>query len=711
MTPRKDTILLVDGHALIHRGYHALPNLTNHQGEPTGAIFGFTRLLLSALKILNPEYVVVAFDSRGLTFRHHLYKEYKAARVRAPEDLYIQIPVVEKLVKTLNIPVFKVPGFEADDIIATLAKQAEKQKLTTTILTGDMDLVQLINDHVSLFAPTKGVSAPTVYTPATVREKYTFGPDKIVFFKALRGDASDNIPGVPGVGEVTAKKIIAQVDSLDELYQLLPKNHLKGLSEKIEAKIITHKDQAYLSQQLATVDTKVPVTLVKKDCSVHDYNRERVVTMLAELGFRSLLRELPDNIKDDSDVSEATINTLFDTAKRTEPTDYHLNKDLQPVLRAMETKGVLVDGDYLSKINTKFIKDLERPTKAIYRLAKHEFNINSTQQLATVLYEELKLPTHNIKQNLTALSTDANQLDLLQETHPIIKYIIEYRELSKLINTYTEPLGHLIAADGRLHTTYGTDTATGRISSKNPNLQQIPIRSDRGKEIRHAFIAAPHHTLIAADYSQIELRVVAHLSKDPVMITAFRSGKDIHDATSKEMGVDRRVAKVINFSILYGKGPHGFARDLKIDIKEAKEYIDRYFKTYSGIQRWIDETLRFVSDHGYVETLFGLRRPFPSLKGRRVHRFAALGREAINMPVQGTAAEILKRAMIAVNKDAAMKDLMVLTVHDELVLEVPTSKVKQLLPRLRHIMETTTTLDVPLEVSLGSGHNWGEIKD
>lgn len=694
------TLLLVDGNALLHRGYHALPNLTNHEGVPTGGAFGFTRLLLSALRILQPEYVAVTFDSRGPTFRHHEYKEYKANRVKGPDDLYAQLPLAQAIVKSLNIPMYVVPGFEADDLIGTLAKSATKKKVETRIVTGDMDLIQLVDDHVFLFAPTKGISEPTIYTPESVQAKYSFPPNKMVFFKALAGDSSDNIPGIVGIGAVTATKIVTQFASLDDLYDHLKRGGgITGLSERLIDKIRTGKESAYLSFKLATIQCDVPITLNLPECHTHDFDREQVMDTLIKLEFRSLIKELPGN----------TIDVTTPAAEERKIS--RLDTELQPILRRMEKTGVLIDVPYVASLEKIWRGELEKSESIITKLAGRPFNIASPKQLGEILFDVLKLPTAGIKKNTSGYSTDAAQLELLADRHPLVNEVLTYRELAKLINTYTTPLQQLVDADGRLHTTYDANTATGRLSSKNPNLQNIPIRTERGKKLRHAFIAAPGHTLIAADYSQIELRVVAHLSKDPVMLAAFRRGDDIHAATSKEMGVDRRVAKIINFSILYGKGPHGFARDLGIDIKEAAEYIDRYFATYRGINSWINETLRFVSTHGYVETLFGHRRYFPSLKGGKPHRYSRLAREAINLPVQGTAAEILKQAMIAVQKIPGVKDTMRLTVHDELVFEVPRAAAEKLLPEIKTCMETVIPLDAPVVVEIGTGANWGTIKE
>jgi len=695
------TLLLVDGNALLHRGYHALPNLTNHEGVATGGAFGFTRLLLSALRILQPEYVAVTFDARGPTFRHREYAAYKANRVKGPDDLYAQLPLAQEIVKSLNIPMYVVPGFEADDLIGTLAVAATKKQVETRIVTGDMDLIQLVNDHVFLFAPTKGISEPTIYTPDSVQTKYAFAPDKMVFFKALAGDSSDNIPGINGIGAVTATKIVTQFDSIDDLYEHVQKGGgITGLTARLVDKVRGGKDDAYLSFKLATIACDVPITLNLSECHTHDFDREKIMDVLVKLGFRSLIKELPGGTVVDTTTPAAT-----------EPVVSKLDATLRPILRAMEKTGVLVDVPYVAKLEKTWQAELAKSQEKIIRLAGQPFNIASPKQLGEILFDKLKLPTLGIKKNTGGYSTDAAQLELLAPLHPVVNEVLTYRELAKLINTYTTPLQQLVDADHRLHTTYEANTSTGRISSKNPNLQNIPIRTERGKKLRHAFIASPGHTLISADYSQIELRVVAHLSKDPVMLAAFRRGDDIHTATSNEMGVDRRVAKIINFSILYGKGPHGFARDLGIDIKEATEYIDRYFNTYRGINSWINETLRFASTNGYVETMFGHRRYFPSLKGTKPHRYSRLAREAINLPVQGTAAEILKQAMIALNGIAALKNTMRLTVHDELVFEVKESAATKLLPVIKNCMETVTPLDAPVIVEIGAGATWGSIKE
>lgn len=705
MSKERDTLLIVDGHALIHRAYHAMPpNLSLADGTPTGAVFGFTRLLLKAIQLVKPTCVTVAFDSRGPTFRHAKYDGYKAHRQRPDDDMLIQIPLVKEIVACLSIPKYEVPGFEADDLIGTVSRLAADHGLDVRILTGDMDMLQLVSDHVQVVAPKKGMNEPTVYNPAGVREKYGFGPEKVTLYKSLKGDPSDNIPGVPGVGDVTATKLTVAANDLDELFKRLRAGDLPdGISQKMADKVLDNEKSARLSLELATIDQDSPVSFDFAACRTHDFDRDQAVATFVKLGFRSLLRDLPGYNPDDA-------GTLFapeEPAKQTHP----LNTEVAPVLRQLEQRGVLIDRDYLRELDQQWRAECEQLKTKIWAAAGREFNVDSPKQLGEVLYDELKLPTAGVKVGVTGLSTGARELKRLSENHKIVPLILEYREISKLVSTYTTPLPNLTDQDGRLHTTFDTDTSTGRISSKNPNLQNIPIRTDRGQLIRRSFIARSGHTLIRADYSQIELRVVAHLAREPHLIAAFRAGKDIHDATSKAMNVDRRVAKIINFSLLYGKGAYGLAEDIGCSREEAASFIKRYFAAYPGIEKWIAETLRFLGAHGYVETLFGWRRYFPGTKGTRPHRYSRFGREAINLPVQGTAAEILKRAMIAIEKDGELAGTMILTVHDEIVLEVPTKSADKLGERLKKIMEQTTTLDVPIIAEVGSGANWGDTKD
>lgn len=703
----RDKLLIVDGHALIHRAFHAIPSsLTTGEGVPTGAVYGFTRLLLAALKLSAPTFVVVTFDSRGPTFRHEKFDGYKAHRQRPDDDLLVQIPLVKEVVASLSIPKYEVPGFEADDLIGTVSRQAVAEQVDVLILTGDMDMLQLVDDHTVVLAPRKGMSDPALYTPESVREKYGFGPEKVTFYKALKGDPSDNIPGVPGIGDITARKIVVATPSLDALYQELSGGQRPGgISDKIAEKILANEEVARLSLELATIDRDAPVSFDALTCRTHEYDRETAVDLFVKLGFRSLLRELPGYTVTGGE-------TLFnpaelETARPVQP----LDQEVEPSLRAIEQKGVLINQDYLAKLDLEWRQEMQAGCARIHQLAGRDFNVDSSRQLAGILYDELKLPTDEVKKGKTGYTTDAHTLHKLKDLHPIIPAVLNYRELAKLVSTYTTPLPKLVGEDGRLHTTYTTDTSTGRLSSKNPNLQNIPIRSEKGQLIRKAFVAAPGKILVRADYSQIELRVVAHLARDPQMIASFRAGKDIHAATSEAMGVDRRVAKIINFSLLYGKGAYGLSEDIGCSREEAAAFIKQYFAAFPGVEKWIEETLRFLGRHGYVETLFGLKRHFPGTKGTKPNRYSRFGREAINLPVQGTAAEILKRAMIEIHHDSRLHDTMILTVHDELVLEVPRAQVEQAGRRLKEIMEKTTTLVVPLLVEVGTGENWGDTKE
>jgi len=700
----RDSLLIVDGHALIHRAYHAMPStLTLPDGTPTGAIYGFTKLLLAALKLVKPTCVTVAFDSRGPTFRHVKFEAYKAHRERPDEDMLVQIPLVKEVVAALSIPKYEVPGFEADDLIGTVSRQAAEQGLDVRILTGDMDMLQLVNDLIQVVAPKKGMNEPTIYTPGKVVDKYGFGPEKVTLYKALKGDPSDNIPGVAGIGDVTATRLTMAASNLDDLLDRLRTGSLPdGISPKMAQKVIDGEKNARLSFELATIDQESPISFDKQSCHTHTFDRDLAVSTFVRLGFRSLLRDLPGYDPDDRGgllaVEEPTVQT------------HPLNDELAPVLRQLETRGVLIDCEYLSNLDKNWRTEMASLTQKIWATAGREVNVDSPKQLSTLLFDELKLPTAGVKKGLTGLSTGARELKRLADKHPIIPLIVEYREISKLATTYTTPLPNLVGPDGRLHTTFATDTSTGRISSKNPNLQNIPIRSERGQKIRRAFIARPNHTLVRADYSQIELRVVAHLAREPHLIAAFRAGKDIHDTTAKAMNVDRRVAKVINFSLLYGKGAFGLSEDIGCSREEAASFITKYFAAYPGIEKWIAETLRFLGTHGYVETLFGWRRHFSGTKGTKPHRYSRFGREAINLPVQGTAAEILKRAMIKIEADELLAGKMILTVHDEIVVEVPSGQAEMAGRQLKKIMEQTTTLDVPLIAEVGSGTNWGDTK-
>lgn len=702
------TLLLVDGNALFYRAYHAFPKeLTTPEGTPSGAAFGFTRILLAAVRNLKPTHLAVCFDTKGGTFRDELYKEYKATRAAMPEELKAQVPMIWELVDRLEAPRYSLEGFEADDLIGTLARivPATDHDMNVMILSGDQDLVQLVTDRVHMYAPAMGFSKAMLYTPETVQEKYGFGPAQMIEYKSLRGDTSDNIPGVPGIGEVTAKDLIARFQTLDGLYAALAAGKTEGIKPGVLKKLQEGEAMGRLSHQLATIATNAPLEFDAAACELQINHPERLIELFETYGFKSLIAELPKShrlVTEASDIFGETETTPVVSTKSSE-----LDAELAPILRAIEGHGVMVNKPYLKELEGEFAKEIGGLVAKLHDLAGQPFNPDSPAQVGRILYEILHIPTTYIRKGKTGFTTDADTLEKLAPEYPIAALLLKYRETTKLQSTYIKPLQELTDEHSRIHTSYAPDTATGRISSRNPNLQNIPVRSEQGKRIRQAFQAAPGHVLVAADYSQIELRVAAHLSQDAVMLEAFASGKDFHAETAARMNVDRRVAKIINFSILYGKSAYSFSQDLGISMDEAKQYIDQYFVTFAGLRRYIDKLLEDARQTGYAETLLGRRRYLPELKSSNFQHCSAAEREAVNLPIQGTAAEILKLAMVKLAKDPVQ---MILTVHDELVLEAPEKHVATTAAYLKKAMETAYKLDVPLAVEVKSGPNWASLQ-
>lgn len=720
MGKSKEKLVLIDGNALIHRAFHALSraNLTSPNGEPTGAVYGFAVMLLNIFTKLKPDYIVVAFDTGKPTFRHKEYSDYKATRKKAPQELYDQIPRIQELVETFNIPVFTKDGFEADDIIGTLAHQTP-ETIDTYIATGDMDALQLINNHTFVYAPRKGFSDIIIYDTDMVVSTKGLHPNQFIDFKGLRGDPSDNIPGVPGIGEIGAKKLLQQYQTIENIY-----NHLDDLPDRTKNLLIQHKGLAFQSKRLATILIDMPIKLDLKKSQAIEFNPQEVKDIFYKLGFNSLINKIPNGTLD---IPQAS---LFQETKKTTPipsaprgkltyTD-KLDADLNPILREMEKTGILLDIDLINNLNKEVSKKIEILTKTIYKQAKKEFNINSPAQLADILYNHLKLPTEGIKKTKTSYSTAVGELEKLIDYHAIIKYVLEYRQLEKLRSTYLNTLPKLVDKNNRIHTTYAQDTSTGRLSSSSPNLQNIPIRSPIGAEIRKAFIAPAGFKLLMADYSQIELRIVASLAKDQFMINTFKNNEDIHTRVAAEINnIDpskvtkqqRRDAKTVNFGIIYGVSPYGLAANTGMDVATAKNYIDKYFELYPSIKKYMRDVVSFAQKNGYVETLFGRKRMLPELESRIPAINQAAQRAAINMPIQGTAADILKAAMIEINKKlhiVSKETKLLLQVHDELVLEVPNKDIKKVAKFIKTIMENIYKLDVPIIVNIESGDNWGE---
>ena len=894
--PKKPKLALIDAHALIHRAYHALPPMSTREGVPTNAVFGFTTMLLKIFSTLKPTHVAAAFDVKGPTFRSKEFKEYKVHRKKPDDELVVQFDLVRDVLKAFDIPVIEKKGFEADDVIGTIVERLGG-KVRTVIITGDMDVLQLVNDDTTVFAPKRSVTDTVHYSAGLVREKYGFGPEHVVDYKGLAGDSSDNIPGVEGVGDKTARDLILGYGSVEGIY-----DKFSELPEKFQKKLKGKKKDALLSKKLATIKRDVPVRFELGDALLDGYDIHNVRQVFEKLGFRSLLAKLPEAAASlqptlfgaakqeavaekavkmpknyflvESDKDRAALKKVlasakmiaFDTeneslgarrypiigisfaigtAKKTKAyyvpvgregvkiwadifenekikkTGHNLKYDIEvlrqsgvhvagavfdtmlasyllhpgarahgldalalaelnhhmipiteligtgenqklmseaplpelaryaaedadislqlyyalkkkikgeklervlaelevpliDVLAEMELNGVRVDAAKLETLQKEVAKRIEKLRKTIWKEAGEEFNINSTQQLRVILYDKLNLPTADIKRTQTGFSTAASELNKLRGEHPIVELLEEYRELTKLQNTYIEVLPELVEEDGRIHGEFNqVVAATGRLSSQNPNLQNIPVRTELGQEIRSAFTAERGHRLVKADYSQIELRLAAHLSGDEKMIEAFRSGQDIHEQTARALGLIRRQAKTLNFGVLYGMGPQSFARAAGVSAEEARSFIGRYREQYAGLARFVEATMEETRATELVTTMFGRRRHTPEINSRAPAIRAQAERIAFNFPIQGSAADILKQAMIQLHAQLKKKfpeAKMVLTVHDELVVEAPKDEAEELAGDMKKIMEGVTTLDVPLVVDVAIGKNWRDME-
>lgn len=707
----KKQLLLVDGHALLYRAYHAFPPLTSPAGQPTGAVFGFWRILTTLLKDRQPSHLGVAFDVKDeTTFRKEQFPAYKATRSAMPDDLAAQITLAHELVELLDCPIYAKERWEADDMLGTIAKQAEAEGFEVLILSPDRDLWQLATEHIHLVVPGLQGKRELEVAANDVPTHLGITVEQVTEYKGLRGDPSDNLPGVPGVGEVTAKDILSRFANLEALYAALDAGNA-GLKPAVTQKLISAKADAFLSRELATIRTDAPATFNAERSRIEVAQPEKLAGRFAELGFKSLLRDLPK-----ATALGTQVAAIFEEAEEL-PTahidapSYRTDEALAPILREMEAYGVKIDRAYLKELETTYAEEIATLVEQLSEAAGQPFNPDSPTQVSHILYEVLGAPTAGVKKTQRGYTTDADSLEKLSHI-PLAGLLLKYREVTKLLSTYIKPLQEVADEHDRIHTSYAPDTATGRISSRNPNLQNIPVRTERGQAVRRAFIASPGHQLVAADYSQIELRVAADLSADPGLIAAFKEHADFHEATAQRMGVDRRTAKVINFSILYGKGAFGLSQDLGISVPEAKQYLETYFATFPKLRSYLDEQIRLASTQGYVETKFGRRRSFPELAGNAPYiRKEAAKREAMNLPIQGTAADIMKLAMVALAP--GLKNLpgvqLMLTVHDELVLDVPDAQVTAASTLLKEVMESAVQLAVPVEVDVKLGSNWRDL--
>jgi DNA polymerase-1 len=890
MPPLKK-LFLIDGSSYIFRAFFAIRGLSNSKGLPTNAVFGFTSMLLKILRDHKPDGVAVVFDTKAPTFRNELYEAYKANRPEMPDDLAVQIPYIKKIVEAFRIPSLEQEGYEADDLIGTIAKKAEQDGLEVVIVSGDKDLLQLVSPRVTVLDTMKDAHKGL----HEVKERFGVGPELLPDIMGLAGDSIDNIPGVPGIGEKTAVDLIKRFGSLDSLLEKLPETDEKELKKKVKEKLVAYKDQALLSRDLATIDTHVPLDVRWDDFHLSLPDEEILRPLFTELEFHKFLQEffaqktvsyenyhliteveefeelvanlqkadtfsvdlettsrdpiiaavvglsfsykpheayyipvghdypgvspqLPasevlerlkpvledankgkygQNIKYDylvlrrQGVRIAGIacdtmiaSYLLDPTKRSHSLEaiaqeylghqmitykevtekgqgfqkvdlqqamqysgedadvtfllaemlmkkleeeglqdlfWEIELPLVEVLAEMELWGVKIDPGLLQEVSKELEARLWTLQKQVFDLVGEEFNINSTQQLGKILFEKLRLPV--IKKTKTGYSTDVGVLQELAKEHELPRVVLEYRSLAKLRSTYVDALPKLInPATGRVHTSYNqTVTATGRLSSSDPNLQNIPIRTEDGRRIREAFVPEDGWLMISADYSQIELRILAHLSGDTTLIESFQKDEDIHARTASEIfGLAperitpqmRREAKVINFGIIYGMSPYGLANELGVEPKVAAEYIDEYFRRYQGVKTYLDGILQEAKKNGYVTTLYNRRRYLPEINSsnRAARQFAE--RTAINTPIQGTAADLIKIAMNRIYRRIKNEDLktkLIMQVHDELVLEAPTIEAEKVEHMVQEEMEGVIDMVIPLKVSVARGKNWGEI--
>jgi len=780
---KKKTVVILDAHAIIHRAYHALPSFTNSDGMPTGALYGLSAMLIRIIEELKPDYLVAAYDLPKPTFRHHAYEAYKGTRAKTDDDLKIQIEKSRDIFTAFGVPCLDAEGFEADDVVGTLTESLKKQKdVAIIIASGDMDTLQLVEGKkVQVYTLKKGITDTALYDEAGVVARYGFQPLQLVDYKGLRGDPSDNIIGVPGIGEKTATSIIQTFGSIEELYQAIEKDPLAGkkagLTDRIVRLLLDHKDDAFFSKTLATIRRDAPVVYdLSGEPRVKELNTEGLLEMLALFEFRSLvprvrnLFSIPDaaplEAVDPALLQEASIalwvlysedttptleTILSRTKKKTlrEAYDYILEelekrnlrdlfekmeKPLIPIVEEMSRRGIMIDEEHFQTLKKSMTATLSRIEADVAKCTDGvTVNLNSPKQLSELLFTKLGLKTKGKRKASGAFTTNAETLEALRDAHPVVPLILEHRETQKLLTTYVEALLQHKKEDGRVHAQFlQHGTTTGRFSSANPNLQNIPIKDDEGKGIRRGFIASPGHVLIGCDYSQIELRVLAILSGDTRLIETFRRGEDIHasvasnmfDVPIKEVTKDmRRIAKVINFGILFGMGVGALAKNLGTDREEAQKFYTNYFETFPGVESYIESTKEQARDKGYTETLFGRRRYFPQINAGAPFLRAFAERMASNAPIQGTEADILKIAMLLVDQDLRAAGLtgrvhLLLQVHDELVYEVEEGVVQKALQLIEKAMieafeRSPITIEPPavsLVVSTGTGKNLAELK-
>ncbi|PJE73557.1 MAG: hypothetical protein COV02_02005, partial [Candidatus Terrybacteria bacterium CG10_big_fil_rev_8_21_14_0_10_41_10] len=632
-------LVLLDAHAILHRAFHALPDFTSPKGEPTGALYGFTAFLIKVIRELKPDYIAACYDLPEPTFRHVAYKNYKAGRAKMDDALAKQINRSRDILKNFNIPVYDAPGFEADDVLGTIVEKVRSQKseVKTIVASGDMDTLQLVSGNdVVVYTLRKGIQDTIVYNDKVVKERYGFGPKLVPDFKALKGDPSDNILGVPGIGDKTATELIVKYGNIENLYKKLKKGEVEA-KPRILKLLKENEEEAEFSKTLAEIRKDAPVKFNLEDTEwKNGFSKNDVKKIFDDLGFRSLEARLFSSETESGKAEEVALKSDAgaDLKERFKKVNSELPEKLYKeveiplikILEEMQETGVLLDVKYLEKLSVESHKELTALEKKIWKMAGEEFNISSPKQMGQILFEKLNLAAGNkIKKTATgAYSTNISELTKLKGKHPIIDEIIFYRELFKLVSTYIDALPKLADKNNRLHTTFDqAGTATGRISSQEPNLQNIPKRSDKGKEVRRAFVSDKGFKLVAFDYSQVELRVAAILSGDEKLIEVFKKDEDVHAAVAGEVfGVTlaqvtpemRRVAKVVDFGIIYGMGINALRQNIGCSKEEAQKFYDEYFKKFAGVAKYMEKIKKEVYVKGYTETLFGRKRFFPEIK-------------------------------------------------------------------------------------------------
>ena len=842
-------LVVIDGKSVFYRGYYAMPGLSTADGTPTGGVYGFVSLAIELIKKLEPDYVAVAWDKRGTNIRkrRELYPEYKAGRKPAPDDFYQQIPILHELLDAFGWPLYEIDDYEADDIMGAFARQAESRGIETCLITSDLDALQLISPMTKVYAMKNGLRNIEEFTSEYFEQKYGIRTEQFLDLKALKGDSSDNLPGVPGIGEKTAVKLLQEYETLDGVYE-----HLDEQKGALRTKLENGRESAYLTKQVAEIWTDAPIELDWDVADVNDCDFARVTEILQKLEFNSLIGRLPKTMQmaenekkeepkleiprieklpdmpmfeaeniiyidsSESDVIYISSNSesawtakiseisqsmwqllaqgiviaadvkqlyhtldnhgvaarfhevwdvgqaafLIDPLKRDRSLSalsgdfsddnsaayrlarlhkiyreqkVYMSNNSQiarvayefdfPVIWAlfqMEKRGMKLDDTLLKQMGDELAAEVGELEQQMYSMAGYEFNASSPAQLSEVLFTKLQLPTAGIKKGKTGYSTGQKELDKLRGQHPIIELIERYRELTKLISTYIEALPKLMATDGRIHTTFNQDvTSTGRLSSTNPNLQNIPVRTELGRKIRQAFVPSDGKVFVGADYSQFELRLAAVLAGDEKLIEDFNSDVDIHAKTAAEtygISIDevsksqRRAAKVINFGVLYGMSPHGLAAATGMSFTEAKKFIDHYFEVRKPIRQYLDKILTQAREQGFVETYFGRRRPTPDVKSSNFMVRSSAERAAMNMPIQGTEADLMKLAMIRLEDKLSGLADAILQVHDSILVECKPEDVQKVSEIMKAEMEgVCPELPIKLKVDVGTGANWGEV--